>query len=385
MPKAMVLAGGGARGSYHIGAWQALIEMGYRPDIVTGTSVGSLNGTLVALDWFDVAKSMWLTIDDRNVMEVPHKLFSRETLEFAKDFATKGGISLEPLEEMITRFVDEDKLRASKCRYGLVTVNINTLTPMELTLEEIPRGKLVDYMLASSACFPLLRARTIDGQKYIDGGYHDNLPSTLAAKMGADEIVEIDLDSIGVTRPLPKEYENIKVTQVKSWHDLGGFLDFNPQTARRNIELGYLDTYKAFGKLEGKRYAFRTGETQRMYSLFGKRFVQLCHWLCETHSAMHIADEVFVRTQYHNPKTKEERFVALLEGAMEAADIPYTEVYTADNLPQLILSAPQLISDADMHRLLQDNPLSKVLSLVEASDIRKVYLALLQTLLKKTD
>ncbi|MBR2503809.1 MAG: patatin-like phospholipase family protein, partial [Oscillospiraceae bacterium] len=50
MAKALVLAGGGARGSYHIGAWQALIEMGYKFDIVTGTSVGSLNGTLVALD-----------------------------------------------------------------------------------------------------------------------------------------------------------------------------------------------------------------------------------------------------------------------------------------------------------------------------------------------
>ena len=46
MAKAVVLAGGGARGSYHIGAWQALIELGYKPDIVTGTSVGSLNGVL---------------------------------------------------------------------------------------------------------------------------------------------------------------------------------------------------------------------------------------------------------------------------------------------------------------------------------------------------
>ena len=382
MPKAMVLAGGGARGSYHIGAWQALTEMGYKPDIVTGTSVGSLNGTLVALDWFDVAKGMWLTIDDRDVMEVPHKLFSKETLEFAKDFATKGGISLEPLENMITRFVDEDKLRASNCRYGLVTVNMDTLTPMELTLEEIPHGKLVDYMLASSACFPILRARTIDGQKYIDGGYHDNLPSTLAAKMGADEIVEIDLDSLGISRRLPKEYSHIKVTQVKSWHDLGGFLDFNPQNAKRNIELGYLDTYKAFCKLEGKKYAFRLGEIQNMYSLFGMQFMELCQQLFETHSATRIADEVFLRTHYHNPKTVTDKFIAMLEGAMEAAGLDYTQVYTAQNLPQLILSAPQAIPAEDVEKLLQDNPLSKVLSVVESADIRKVYLALLQSLLK---
>ncbi|MBQ7816686.1 MAG: patatin-like phospholipase family protein, partial [Oscillospiraceae bacterium] len=193
MKKALVLAGGGARGAYHIGAWQALIEMGHRFDIVTGTSVGSLNGTLMALDEFDIAKSMWLSIDDRDVMDIPEKPFSKKTLDFVKDFATKGGVSLAPLENMIVRFVSEDKVRASSCRYGLVTVNVATKTPQELTIDEIPQGKLVDYMLASSAFTPFLRPRTIDGEKYIDGGFYDNLPRNLAARMGADEIVEVDL------------------------------------------------------------------------------------------------------------------------------------------------------------------------------------------------
>ena len=39
--KALVLAGGGARGSYQVGVWRALIELGWRPQIITGTSVGS--------------------------------------------------------------------------------------------------------------------------------------------------------------------------------------------------------------------------------------------------------------------------------------------------------------------------------------------------------
>ena len=42
--KALVLAGGGARGSYQVGVWRALTELGWRPQIITGTSVGSLNG-----------------------------------------------------------------------------------------------------------------------------------------------------------------------------------------------------------------------------------------------------------------------------------------------------------------------------------------------------
>ena len=44
--RALVLAGGGAKGSYQVGVWQALQELGWTPDIITGASVGALNGCL---------------------------------------------------------------------------------------------------------------------------------------------------------------------------------------------------------------------------------------------------------------------------------------------------------------------------------------------------
>ena len=44
--KALVLAGGGARGSYQVGVWRALMELDWHPQIITGTSVGSLNGAM---------------------------------------------------------------------------------------------------------------------------------------------------------------------------------------------------------------------------------------------------------------------------------------------------------------------------------------------------
>lgn len=379
MAKAIVLAGGGARGAYHIGAWQALTELGYKPDIVTGTSVGSLNGVLVALGWFDIAKGMWLSIDDRDVMDIPAKVFSRETLEFAKDFATKGGISLEPLEKMITRFVDEDKLRASSCRYGLVTVNVNTRKPMELTLEEIPHGKLVDYMLASSACFPVLRSRKIDGQMYIDGGFYDNLPSNLAVRMGADEIVEVDLDGFGLVRPLKDK--NIKITQVKSWHDLGNFLDFNPQRAKINMELGYLDTYKAFGKLEGKAYSFRMGELEKIYTAFGVELMEKCEQLYEMHPSARLSSEVYMRTERRTPKTLGDKFLGVLEGVMEAAELPLDEVYTLENLTAHIRAAKANPVLEDAQQLLRDTARAKIMASVAAADIKQAYLALAKTLL----
>ena len=381
MPKALVLAGGGARGSYHIGAWQALTELGYRFDIVTGTSVGSLNGTLVALDQFDVAKSMWLSIDDHDVMDIPQKVLSKETVEFIKDFALKGGISLEPLEKMIVRFVSEDAVRASKCRYGLVTVNFDTKTPLELTIDEIPQGKLVDYMLASSAFAPFLRARTIDGEKYIDGGFHDNLPRRLAARMGADEIVEVTLDSLGFEKPLGQEHSHIKTTRIGSRHDLGNILDFDPQTARRNIDLGYIDTYKAFDRLDGERYAFRKGELDSMYTAFGQKFMEKCHEVFTHHPTVMLAAQVYNRTEGGNPKTQQQKFVAALEAAMTAADLYVGEIYTLDNLPQLIREAPPTRYAGFFDKLTDDVTLKKLISKISEKEIKNIYLSLLKSVL----
>ncbi len=54
--KALVLAGGGARGSYQVGVWRALMELDWHPQIITGTSVGSLNGAMFVLDQYETAR-----------------------------------------------------------------------------------------------------------------------------------------------------------------------------------------------------------------------------------------------------------------------------------------------------------------------------------------
>ena len=381
MPKALVLAGGGARGSYHIGAWQALTEMGYKFDIVTGTSVGSLNGTLVALDKLDVAKSMWLSISDRDVMDIPQKVLSKETVAFLKDFAANGGVSLAPLENMIIRFVSEEEVRASKCRYGLVTVNADSKKPMELTIDEIPQGKLVDYMLASSAFAPFLRPRTIDGEKYIDGGFYDNLPLRLAARMGADEIVAVDLESVGFNRSLGEEHSHIKVTHISSWHDLGNILEFDPVRAKRNMQLGYLDAYKAFGKLGGKAFAFKQGELEKMYNSFGTQLMAECEKIYEKHTQIKIAAELYNRAERKNPKTQQDKFLAVLEGAMEAACLDIGDVYTMQSLAQHIAAADKnefcSCVDAADKKLID-----RLLKKLTENDIKKVYLSVLKSLIK---
>ena len=193
--RALVLAGGGARGSYQVGVWRALTELGWRPGIITGTSVGSLNGAMFALDLYETARDMWLTIRSQDVMELPEQNADLSELHaFLRDVVRQGGMDVSPLEEIVERVLDEDALRASPIRLGLVTVEQRGLKARELALDDIPHGKVKDYLLASAACFPALRAHIIDGVSYLDGGYRDNMPTALAQKMGADELVCVDLE-----------------------------------------------------------------------------------------------------------------------------------------------------------------------------------------------
>ena len=79
-----MLAGGGARGSYQVGVWRALTELGWRPQIITGTSVGSLNGAMFALDLYETARDMWMSIRSQDVMELHFKCgFCQKLVEFS--------------------------------------------------------------------------------------------------------------------------------------------------------------------------------------------------------------------------------------------------------------------------------------------------------------
>ena len=69
--RGLVLAGGGARGSYQVGVWRALDELGWTAGAVTGTSVGCLNGAMYVLGQYETARDMWLTIRSEDVMELP--------------------------------------------------------------------------------------------------------------------------------------------------------------------------------------------------------------------------------------------------------------------------------------------------------------------------
>ena len=330
MAKALVLAGGGSRGAYQIGAWRALREMGWSPEIITGTSVGSLNGALLALDEYEAARDMWMQLDNSQVIQMPQS--PQVDIENEKSLlvwaVANGGLDVSPLEQVVGRFMNEEKLRQGKIRFGLVTVRMKGGAAQQLTIDEIPQGKLMDYMLASAACYPAFKPREIDGEAYIDGGYYDNMPINLAVRMGADEVVAVDLEGLGLTKR-PKD-KTLKVTYVQSHWNLGSLLQFTRENSVRNLALGYLDTYRAFGKIAGNAYAFMPEQCEQLLQTVGKRLEKQLAYITKKHPVLGRA--AVLATIFGRPRAKDEtdKQLYFIELAAEAAGVEPTEIYTAE-------------------------------------------------------
>lgn len=288
MKRALVLSGGGSRGAYECGAWKALEEMNIRLNGVYGTSIGALNAALVAQGDLSVALRLWENIRMDQIVSLEEgeefsveRMISRKSdlipfiLENAKNFL----MDVTPLEKLMCETIDEGRVRASGMNLGVMITRVPQFAPLEARLRDIPQGALCEYLLASSACFPIFPLRQINGERCMDGGYSDNLPLGMAIADGADEIIAIDIHP----QPVHPEYSSMPfLTLVHPLHNLCNFLDFNPATLRRCRLMGYYDTLKAYDQLDGVRYTFtrvndlKVSALARRYALNVARFDAQC-------------------------------------------------------------------------------------------------------------
>ncbi len=68
--RGLVLEGGGAKGSYQLGAYRALLEMDIEISGITGTSIGAINGAMIAQGDFEKAKDLWMAIDPEEIFKM---------------------------------------------------------------------------------------------------------------------------------------------------------------------------------------------------------------------------------------------------------------------------------------------------------------------------
>lgn len=262
MKRSIALGAGGARGAYQIGTWKALRELGVDYDIVVGSSIGSVNGVAMVQDDYDLALDLWKNISvdkifagDVDLDFEPQDIIgsTEKLVSLLIKILTNKGLDISPFLDLLNDIVDEDKVRASAREFGIVALRVPLIKGMEITKEKMKVGYMAKYILASSSAFPVFPVCEVDGNKYIDGGYYDSLPINFARNLGAEEVVAIDV-SLSTTHE--EELSSNDVIYIKSAWSLGPFLDFDNESIMRNMDLGYNDTMKAYGKYRGFRYTF---------------------------------------------------------------------------------------------------------------------------------
>ena len=252
---ALVLGGGGSRGAYQIGVWQALRELGIRIDMVYGTSVGAINAAMVAQGDLDLTASLWKKMETDLVFDLDRD--SKPTA-YVKEIVVNKGAGTEPLQKLLAEYIDEQKVRDSGMDLGITAFSTGDLGKHFLRLKDIPEGRLTDFVMASASAFPALQAYEIDGVSYIDGGYADVLPVGMALEDGATDVIAVDLGGYGIVNK-----ENLEkapnLVYIKSPENLGFQLLFDKDNTLRILRLGYLDCMKAYGVAEGKYMTFAKG------------------------------------------------------------------------------------------------------------------------------
>lgn len=276
MKRALVLGGGGTKGAYQYGVIKALEQENIKFDIVTGTSIGALNGCLYAQNDLNRLYQLWeqLKMEDILADKIPEQ-YDIETLvnsnnlisTFFKNYVKEKGADITPLKENIADYFNYEHLMASNIDFGLVTVNYPSLKPELIRKKDITKENGANYLLASASCFPAFPICRFNDKAYIDGGYYDNCPIDLAFEMGADSIIAIDL----ATKAHHEEYLGFEnVLYIIPTSDLGMFLNFDRDIINRNMIIGYNDALKALKKYHGHKYTFKTFDhyelSQKLYA-----------------------------------------------------------------------------------------------------------------------
>ncbi len=327
--KAVVLSGGGSKGAYQLGVWKALKKINYDYKIITGTSVGALNGALMTQKTFYKSLLVWNKINFTTLFgktnTTSDKLLDLYKI-YGKNFIQQGGMDTTNLEKLIKKNINIKKFLSSDINYGLVTYNISKNKAIEFQKKEITKDKLVDYLIASATCYPAFQKKEIDGSKYIDGGFYDNLPINLAIKMGATEIIAVDLKAPGIKRKTKDK--TIPIINITPNNKLSNFLSFTKAGTKRNIKLGYNDTMKKFSKFEGKKYTFKKGHIEKNKQAIKEIYMYTLKKIIPDTKILLKYKDLATFFNINNSKLKDEIFLKVIEKTAQDYHIDETKIYT---------------------------------------------------------
>ncbi len=177
----LVLGGGAARGFAHIGVIKVLESQGIVPDIVVGTSAGSVVGALYAAgnNGFALQK-IALQIDEVAISDWSVPFFAK----------VSGVLKGEAIQNYINKTVRNLPIEQLKIPFGAIATDLHSGAPILFL-----RGNTGLVVRASSAVPGVFQSVNIGGRQYVDGGLVSPVPVRFAREMGADFVIAVNISA----------------------------------------------------------------------------------------------------------------------------------------------------------------------------------------------
>ncbi len=204
---AFVLGGGGVLGAAEVGMLRALLEHGIVPDRVLGTSVGALNGSLLAAtplkDVTERLTALWqAAASGREVYgDRAHRRLTRAMRTGTHLYSSK------PLRDALERELGDVRFEDLTIPFQCCAASIERAAEHWFT-----EGRVVDAVVASAAVPGLLPPAEVNGEHYLDGGIVNSIPVGRAVELGATRIFVLQVGRID--RPLAPPRRPWQVARV---------------------------------------------------------------------------------------------------------------------------------------------------------------------------
>ena len=204
---AFVLGGGGLLGAVEVGMLRALFERDVAPDLVLGTSVGAINGLVVASDPTPAAADrlldLWGSVGDSN------EVYSDRTWRQVRRVVRTGTHlhSAKPLRERLEQEFGKLTFEELSVEFQCCAASIERAAEHWFS-----KGPVVPAVVASAAVPGLLPPALVDGEHYLDGGIVNSIPVGRAVQLGADRIFVLQVGRID--RPLTAPRKPWEVARV---------------------------------------------------------------------------------------------------------------------------------------------------------------------------
>lgn len=316
----LALEGGGTRGSYEAGVYQALLKCHVKVDGVCGSSIGALNGSIIASGKGEELVSIWRSTEfgkmfgfsDNFVKALNSHEFNfkvlKWTIEGLNNFFKNKGINLDGIKKIIDDNLDVDELLKSNVDFGLCTVRLKDFKPLYLFKEDMQKSKIKDYILASAFLPIFKKEKLIDNNYYLDGGFYDLGPVNMLLKKGYQKIYLVKIHGIGFHKPYDS---NANVVVIEPIRSLGRVIEVDPKRIEENIKMGYYDTIRILKKLDGINYCFKR-RSEAYYKFINRK----------------IDEDLYKRVSlFFNTKTYKDTTIKALEHIMISLHINYYDIY----------------------------------------------------------